>query len=106
MPQLIGMTPSMSIVCSRNSAALRVGVVTARDMSNVRLASSHASFTTILSRTGGRVVKSMMFSAITWFVATTGMPRWCAMRVSPRPITMCDWLCTTSGCTASSTFRA
>ena len=43
MPQLIGMTPVMSIVDSRKSAALRVGVVTARVMSNVRLASAHAS---------------------------------------------------------------
>ena len=33
----------MSIVASRKSAALRVGVVTARVMSNVRLASAHAS---------------------------------------------------------------
>ena len=43
MPQLTGMTPVMSIVDSRKSAALRVGVVTARVRSNVRLASAHAS---------------------------------------------------------------
>jgi hypothetical protein len=106
MPQLTGMTLAISIVCWRNSAALRVGVVTARVMSNVRLASSHASLMAYRVHEAGRIVKSRTFSAITWLVATTGMPRWRAMRVSPRPMTMCDWMCTTSGLTRSSTRRA
>ena len=105
MPQLIGMTPWMSIVASRKSAALRVGVVTARVMPNVRFASAQASLTTTLSSSGGSVVKSRMFSAITWFVATIGMPRLCVSRASPRPRLMCDWMCTTSGFTELSTLR-
>ena len=106
MPQLTGMTPWMSIVASRKSAALRVGVVTARVMSKVRLASAHAYFTSTSLRACGSVVKSTTFSAITWFVAMIGMPRLRASRARPRPITMCDWMCTTSGLTSSSTRRA
>ena len=96
----------MSIVASRKSAALRVGVVTARVMSNVRLASAHASFTSTLFSACGSVVKSTTFSAMTWFVAMIGMPRLRASRVRPRPMMMCDWMCTTSGLTESSTRRA
>ncbi len=100
------MTPSMSIVASRKSAARRVGVVTARIMSNVRFPSAQASLTTNLSSTGGSVVKSTTFSAMTWFVAIIGMPRLRASRARPRPITMWDWMCTTSGWNSSSTLRA
>ena len=106
MPQLTGMTPLMSIVASRKSAALRVGVVTARVMSKVRLASAHANFTSTLLSACGSVVKSTTFSAITWFVAMIGMPRLRASRVRPRPMMMWDWMCTTSGLTESSTRRA
>ncbi len=35
-----------------------------------------------------------------------GMPRLRASRASPRPMMMCDWMCTTSGFTVSSTRRA
>ncbi len=55
----------MSIVDSRKSAALRVGVVTARVIWNVRLASAHASLRNTSFRESGRVVKSRMFSAMT-----------------------------------------
>ena len=44
-------------------------------------------------------VKSTMLSAMTWLVAMIGMPRSWAIRASPRPTMMCDWMCTTSGCT-------
>jgi len=83
-----------------------VGVVIARVRSKVRFASAQANVSTRSSTNFGMVVWSRMFSAMTWFVAMTGMPRCFAMRASPRPITMWDWMCTTSGCTASSTFRA
>ncbi len=75
MPQLTGITPSTSIVRSRKSAARRVGVVTARVSANVRAASAQANFSTMSSMNLGIVVWSRMFSAITWFVAITGMPR-------------------------------
>ena len=101
MPQLIGTTPVMSIAASRKFAALRVGVVTARVIRNVRLASAHAHFTSNRSIHAGRVVWSRMFSGMTWFVATTGMSLATASRVRPRPIRMCDWMCTTSGRTES-----
>jgi hypothetical protein len=92
MPQLIGMTPCSEIVVSRNSAALRVGVVTARVISNVRLASSQASLRMKRVSVFGKMLWSTMLSAITWLVATIGMPRSRAIRVSPRPTMMCDWM--------------
>jgi histidine ammonia-lyase len=79
--------------------------VTARVIANVRFASSHASFTTTLSSTGGSVVKSTTFSAITWLVAMSGMPRLWVSRARPRPRLMCDWMWTTSGLMRSRTLR-
>ena len=65
MPQLTGMTSDTSIVASRKSAALRVGVVTARVEERVRSASPHAQRMTASVIRCGSTVKSRMFSAIT-----------------------------------------
>ncbi|KQQ27620.1 hypothetical protein ASF54_02190 [Frondihabitans sp. Leaf304] len=92
------MTPVMSVASSRNPAALRVGVVIAWQCWYVFAASCHARRviqSSSLRGIGG--VCSMRFSGMKWFVAITRMPRSFAIVVSPRPMMMCDWMCTTSG---------
>lgn len=100
------MTPRSPLWYSRKSAAFRVGVVTDEAVRNTLLAVFHDVRTNQSFHDSGIVAKSRIFSAITWFVPTMRMLRLVASRARPRPITMWDWKCTTSGFTASSTLRA
>ncbi len=50
--------------------------------------------------TGSSVCWSM-FTGMKWLVPMMRIPRFSASMLRPRPVTMCDWKCTTSGWTAS-----
>lgn len=80
-----------------------VGVVIASASRYVFAASAHATLRAIGVVRLPNGVYSSRFSGMKWFVPMIRMPRSCASRATPRPTTMWDWMCTTSGCRASMT---
>ena len=102
----IASTGRTDVLFSRNSAALRVGVVTASAREYDLAAASHASPIAQRCMNFGMSVYSSRFSGMKWLVPTMRMPRSFAPIENPRPVMMCDWKCTTSGFTWSRIFAA
>ena len=102
MPQEIASTSSTAVFAARYSAAFSVGVVTRSASLKVRAAAAHAIRVSVgLNHFGITAVYSSRFSGMKWLVAMTRMPRLRPSIAMPRPTTMWDWKCTTSGLTAS-----
>jgi hypothetical protein len=97
MPQDTGNASGSPARPTSSSTARGVGAVTTSARRNTRPRSFQASewYTGCSSRGIGEY--AARFSGIRWLVATSGRPARCAARTTPRPTTMCAWVCTTSG---------
>ena len=101
MPHEIAWTCRSPVRDSRYAAARFVGVVSAAALRYSRVQSFQASQVISGQVNFGNGVCSMRFSGMKWFVATTRMPRFVGLGGEPRPTSMCDCMCDTSGWTSS-----